>query len=120
MDRTWWPLAAPMVWPQTKGKAAFASFKGGVYIKQQPKSVRAEWISKETRQMSDWREALQREGRAITREVHKVRRNFQRALQEERRRRVQAVGSNIEGLLEADRVKVAWDHLTRWYCHALW
>ena len=26
------------------------------------------------------------------------------------------MGSNIEGLLEADRVKVAWDHLTRWYC----
>ena len=66
--------------------------------------------------MLDWRAALQRSGRAITREVHKVRRNFQRALQEERRQRVQAVGSNIEGLLEADRVKVAWDHLTRWYC----
>ena len=34
---------------------------------------------------------------------------------EDRHRRVQAAGANIEGLLEAGRVKEAWDHLARWY-----
>ena len=52
------------------------------------------------------------------REVRKVRRDYQCALQEDRRKRVKAAGSNIEGLLAAGRFKEAWDHLTRWYQHA--
>ena len=48
--------------------------------------------------------------------VRKARREFQRALQEDRRKMVQSAGTKIEGLLEAGRVKEAWDHLTWWYC----
>ena len=43
-----------------------------------------------------------------TREVRKARCDFQRTLQEDRQLRVQAAGLNIEGLLEAGRVKEAW------------
>ena len=43
-----------------------------------------------------------------------ARHDFQRALQQDRRRRVQAEGSTIEGLMAAGRVKEAWDHLVRW------
>ena len=43
-------------------------------------------------------------GRAITREVRKARRNFQRALQEDTCWRVQASGSTIKGLVAAGRV----------------
>ena len=53
-----------------------------------------------------------------TREVRKARCDFQRTLQEDRQLRVQAAGLNIEGLLEAGRVKEAWDHLARRYLHA--
>ena len=52
------------------------------------------------------------------REVCKVRRKFKRVLKEDIQRREKATGSNIEGLMAAVRVKEAWDHLVRWYCHA--
>ena len=51
-----------------------------------------------------------------TREFCKARRDFQRALQEDRLRRVQAVGSNIECFMEAGRFKEAWYHFAGW-CH---
>ena len=65
--------------------------------------------------MADWRTALQRVGRSSTRKVQKERRDFQRALQADRRRRLQAAGTNIEELLVAGRFKEAWNHLTQWY-----
>ena len=46
-----------------------------------------------------------------------MRSDFQRALQEDRQRRVQAAGLNIEVFLVSVRVKKAWDHLARWYCN---
>ena len=52
------------------------------------------------------------------REVRKVQRGFQRALQEDRRRILQAVGSTIEGLMVTFRVNESWDPLVRWYRHA--
>ena len=93
---------------QTDGEATFASLKVDVELKHLPKAVRSPWISKETWRLEDWRAALLRAGQESTREVHKARRDFQRALQGDRRRRVQLAGSNIEGLLEAVRVKEAW------------
>ena len=63
------------------GEAAFVSLKGEVERKERPKTVRAPWISKETCRLVDQREALLRTGRVITREVHKARHDFQRALQ---------------------------------------
>ena len=118
VGRTKWPLAASMERPKTEGEAAFASLKGEAEQKNKPKALRNSWISKETCRLADWRAVLQREGWASTREVCKARRNFQRALHEHRRRRVQAAGSNIEGLLATDRVKEAWDHLMQSYRHA--
>ena len=61
------------------------------------------------------RVALLRKGRASSREVCKARRSFQRELQEDRRQRVQAEGSDIEGLMANVRVKEVWDHLVMWY-----
>ena len=113
MVRTKWPPEAPTVWMQTEGEVAVASLKGEVELNQYPKAVRAPCISKETRRMEYWRAALLWAGRAITREVCKARCDFQRALQKDRRRRVQASGLNIKGLLESGRVKEAWDHLER-------
>ena len=46
-----------------------------------------------------------------------MQRVFQRVLQEDRQRRVQAAGSKIEGLMADERVKEAWDHLARCYHH---
>ena len=65
--------------------------------------------------MEDWKDMLRRAGWEIMREVCKARCNFQGALQEDRRRRVQSAGSKMEGFLEAGRVKEAWDRLTLWY-----
>ena len=76
MISTRWPLATSEVRPQTEGKVAFASLKGGVYSKKKPKSARAAWISKETYQLANWRVELQKGGRAITREVRKARHYF--------------------------------------------
>ena len=114
---TRWPLTAPNVRLQTDGEATFASLKVDVELKHLPKAVRSPWISKETWRLEDWRAALLRAGQESTREVQKARRDFQRALQGDRRQRVQSAGSKIEGLLEAGRVKEAWDHIARWYCH---
>ena len=55
----------------------------------------------------DWRIAIQRSGRAITREVSKARHDFQHALQADRWQMVQAARANIEGLLESGRFKQA-------------
>ena len=90
MGRTKWPLAAPTVRLHTKGEAVFAPLKGEVLRKDQPKAVRSPWIPKEKWWLADQRTMLLRVGRAITREVRKVRRDFQYALQEDRRRRVKA------------------------------
>ena len=105
---TRWPLTAPNVRLQTDGEATFASLKVDVELKHLPKAVRSPWISKETWRLEDWRAALLWAGQESTREVQKAQRDFQRALQGDRRRRVQSAGSKIEGLLEAGRVKEAW------------
>ena len=102
VGRVRWPLENSTVRPHTEGRAAFAPLKGEVKRNQHPKAARLEWISKETCHLADRRSALQRAGRASTREVCKAQSDFQRALQEDR---VQAVGSNIEGFLETCRVK---------------
>ena len=94
-----------MVRLQIEGGAEFTTLKGEVDSTRQTKAERALWISQATWQLVDWRAALQRMGRASAREVWKAWRNFQCVLQEDRRWRVQAEGSNIEELLEADRVK---------------
>ena len=52
------------------------------------------------------------------RDFPKAQRDFQRALEKDRRGRVQTTGSNIEVSLTDERVKEAWDHLARWYFHA--
>ena len=75
--------------------------------------VRSAWILNETWHLEDWRETLHMSWRASTREVRKAQRDFQRALKAERQRRVKTAGTSIEGLLEADSVKEAWDHLVR-------
>ena len=108
VGRMLWPLAAPTVRMQMEGETAFECLKGEVERKQQTTAVRAEWIYKETWQLEYCRSAPQRAGRASTREVRKARRDFQHTLQEDRRQRVQAAGSNIEIFLEDVRVKEAW------------
>ena len=115
---TRWPLTAPNVRLQTDGEATFASLKVDVELKHLPKAVRSPWISKETWRLEDWREALLWTGRARTREVCKELCKFQRALQEDRLRRVHVTGSTIEVLMAADRIKEAWYPLVRWYSHA--
>ena len=69
-------LAAPTVWPQMDGEAEFTSLKREVERKEQPKLVRAPWISKETRRLADWRELLLQTGRASMREFCKAWRDF--------------------------------------------
>ena len=66
--------------------------------------------------MEDWRTAIQREGKARTREVRKARRDFQRTIQADRQQREQASGAKIEELLESVRVKEDWDYLAWWHC----
>ena len=112
--RTKWRLAEPTMQPEMEGETAFESLKGEVEQKELPKAVRDPWISKETWRLENWRAALIRTGRASTREVHKAQHDFQRKLQEDRRRRVQAAGYTIEGLMAAGRIKETWDQLTRW------
>ena len=73
---------------QTEGEAAFAYIKWEVERKHQTTAVRAAWMSKETWKLADWRAEIQRVGRVSTREVCKARRVFQRALQEDRQRRM--------------------------------
>ena len=85
--------------------------------KQRLKASREAWISKGTWQTEDRKAGLQRAGIAITRDVRKARRDFQRALLADRRRRVQVMGTSIVGLLESGRVKEAWEHLVLWYRH---
>ena len=80
MGRTRWLLAAPKVRTETEGEAAFDSLKGEVDRNQQPKSVRAPWISKETWRLAYQRAEIQRAGQVRTRRVHKAQRYFQRAL----------------------------------------
>ena len=115
VGRTQCQLSTPTVRPQIEGEMEFNSLKGEVGRKRRPKLEREAWISKATWQLVDRRTALQRAGRVRKREVRKVWRDFQRGLQADKRQRVQAVGANIEGLLETGRVKEAWDQLTRWY-----
>ena len=96
-----------MVRSQTEGGGgvALTALKGEVDSKWLQKAARSAWISKDTWQLADRRPALQREGRVIKSEVSKVWSDFQCALQADRRRRVQAAGTSIEGLLEEGRVK---------------
>ena len=47
------------------------------------------------------------------REVWEERRDFQHAMQEDRRQRLQAEGANIKDLLESGRVKESWYHFAR-------
>ena len=75
-----------------RGGAVFASLKGEVEHKDRPKAVRVPCIPKEIWRLTDRRPALLQTERANTREVYKARQDFQRALQEDRRRRVQAAG----------------------------
>ena len=41
--------------------------------------------------------------------------NFQCTLQADRRKRVQAAVTSIEGLMEVFRAKEVWEHSTQWY-----
>ena len=63
-SRIWWPLETSTLRTQTEREAAFASLKGEMDRKNNPKAARAAWISKEIWQLEECREALQSSGQA--------------------------------------------------------
>ena len=116
--RTRWLIRRSIHRPQPEQESVFYYLTGKVEIAPRPATAQVHWILGETCWLADRSTSLWRAAREGNTEVRRATMNFQRATQEDQRRKVNKTVEEVELLMSAGNTRESWRRVLWWYLKA--